>query len=88
MNKAEKSIVHEAMAEVMHNLQDDDHSPELRHFAFGMRYVAALLGMPEGSITYDWSLEQDVSRAETTGIPIQGIRASRREQILRKLTRR
>jgi hypothetical protein len=49
-----------------------------------MRYAAGLLGMPEGTSTYDWKLE----RAETQGIPIQGLRATRREKILRALMRR
>jgi hypothetical protein len=71
------------MAEVMRGLEDDP-SEELKHFAFGMRYAAGLLGMPEGSSTYDWTLE----RSQTQGIPIQGLRATRRDKILRALTRR
>lgn len=86
VNQTEKKMIHDAMAEVMTRLDTEPAADrrDLQHFAAGMRHLASVLGMPEGSAHYDWAHNQPT----TEGIPIKGLRATRREQLLRALTRR
>lgn len=87
MNKTERALVHDAMAAVVDKLGREP-SDELRHFLFGMRYLADLMGMAEGSEGYSWDAAATNGKPATAGLALQSLRATRREKIIRTLTRR
>lgn len=62
MKRSERELVRDALAEAVAEYADDPNE-DRRHVLNGMRYVAGLLGMPEGRSDFQWPAGTPIDRA-------------------------